>query len=104
MEDDDLQIDPLFVGLTRPATVAGVNYFAFVFEVIAIAVIFLGTANVLYLLLVIPLHGVLYLITAKDAGAFGSIEQWVKTSGRCRNRAFWKATSFSPLPNKRWDR
>jgi len=100
----DVYIDPLFVGLTRPATMWGVPYMAFVVEFMTTTVIFLAVGNPLYLLLVIPIHGVLYLISANDPGVFNSIFMWTKTIGRCRNARFWGAASFSPLPTKKWTR
>jgi type IV secretion system protein VirB3 len=98
----DVFTDPLFVGLTRPATMWGVPYGAFVIESMATALIFLAVGNPLYLLLAVPIHGVLYLISANDPGVFGSIGMWFKTKGRCRNIRFWGAASFSPLPTKKW--
>jgi len=100
----DVYLDPLFVGLTRPATMWGIPYIAFVVEFMATTLIFLAIGNPLYLLLAVPLHGVLYLISANDPGVFASIFMWMKTIGRCRNSRFWGAASFSPLPTKKWAR
>jgi type IV secretion system protein VirB3 len=104
MSDDsqDIQVDPLFVGLTRPATIGGIPYFAAVLEFLATVLVFLAVGNPLYLVLAAPLHGVLYLISASDPWAFDTIAAWVKTTGRCLNARFWGATSFSPLPTKKW--
>lgn len=98
----DVYTDPLFVGLTRPATMWGVPYHAFVVEFMATTLIFLAVGNPLYLLLAAPIHGVLYLITANDPGAISSIFMWMQTIGRCRNTRFWGAASFSPLSTKKW--
>jgi type IV secretion system protein VirB3 len=96
----DVQTDPLFVGLTRPATMWGIPYIAFVVEFMATTLIFLAVGNPLFLLLAVPIHAVLYLVSANDPGIFGSIFLWMKTIGRCRTAAFWGAASFSPLPLK----
>jgi type IV secretion system protein VirB3 len=98
----DVYTDPLFVGLTRPATMWGVPYHAFVVEFMATTLIFLAVGNPLYLLLALPIHGVLYLITATDPGAINSIFMWMQTMGRCRNTRFWGSASFSPLPTRKW--
>jgi len=98
----DVYTDPLFVGLTRPATMWGVPYLAFVAEFMAVVLIFLGVGNPLYLLLAAPIHGILYLISANDPGIFHSIYIWTQTTGRCRNTRFWGAASFSPLATKKW--
>ncbi len=83
----DVYTDPLFVGLTRPATMWGVPYMAFVIEFMATTLIFLAAGNPLYLLLVVPIH---------------AIFMWIKTLGRCRNTRFWGAASFSPLATTKW--
>lgn len=104
MEDaaHDVHTDPLFVGLTRPATMWGVPYHAFVVEFMTTTLIFLAVGNPLYLLLAVPIHGVLYLVTAHDPGAINAIFMWMQTIGRCRNSRFWGAASFSPLATKKW--
>lgn len=101
-EEQDVQTDLLFVGLTRPATVLGVPYIAFVVEFMATALIFLAVGNPVYLLLAAPIHAILYLISANDPGIFGSVFVWMKTTARCRNSRFWSAASFSPLATRKW--
>jgi type IV secretion system protein VirB3 len=98
----DVYTDPLFVGLTRPATMWGIPYIAFVIEFMSTTLIFLAVGNPVYLLLAVPTHAILYLISANDPGVFHSIFMWMKTLGRCRNTRFWGAASFSPLPTKKW--
>lgn len=100
--EQDVYTDVLFVGLTRPATMLGIPLSAFVIEFMATGIIFLAVGNPLYLLLALPIHGVLYLISANDPGVFSSIMIWMKTLGKCRNTRFWEAASFSPLPTKKW--
>lgn len=98
----DVYTDVLFVGLTRPTTVWGIPYTAFVIEFMTTAIVFLAVGNPLYLLLAAPIHGVLYLISSNDPGAFDSVFMWMKTIGRCRNSRFWGAASFSPVTYKKW--
>jgi type IV secretion system protein VirB3 len=98
----DVYTDELFVGLTRPATVWGIPYTAFVINFMVTATVFLAVGNPLYLLLAAPIHGVLYAISANDPGAFEAIFIWVKTLGRCRNTRFWGAASFAPATHKKW--
>ena len=101
-DNNDIHIDPLFVGLTRPATVLGIPYIAFVIEFVSVTLVFLGVGNPLYMLLCVPIHGILYLISANDPGVFNSIYLWMRTLGRCRTSRFWGAASFSPLASKKW--
>lgn len=101
-EDDELIEDPLFVGLTRPATIGGVPYFAFVFNMMVTSIAFLGAGNIFVMVIGLPLHGVLYAISADDPNRFYKMWIWVNTIGKCRNRKFWNAASFSPLTRKKW--
>lgn len=98
----EIHSDPLFVGLTRVPVVFGVPYAAFVFEVMAAGLINIIVGNPFYMLLVAPIHGVLYLISIKDPGVFAEIAVWVRTNGRCLNKRFWGAASFSPLETRKW--
>ena len=100
--EDMVVVDPLFVGMTRPATVWGVPYTAVAMESVVVAIVFLAMGNPLYLLLAVPIHGILYLIGSSDSGVFDSIMVWIQTSARCMNRAFWGAASFSPGKVKKW--
>lgn len=95
----ELEVDDLFVGLTRPATVLGVHFTAFVGEIIVVGCIFLAIGNPLWLLLFAPTHALLYLISATDPGRFDSLTKYVLVNGRCLNRFFWKAASFAPQGN-----
>jgi type IV secretion system protein VirB3 len=94
--------DLLFVALTRIPTVFGIPYMAFVIEVMFGSLTIIMAGKPQYLLLVIPVHGILYLISAKDPGIFAEIEVWMKTIGRCLNKGFWGAASFSPLVTRKW--
>lgn len=101
-DEQDVYTDALFVGLTRPATVFGISYHAFVAEVVVTAIIFLAVANPFYLLLVLPIHAILYLVSIKDPAVFSSVWMWIITNGRCRNTKFWGGSSFSPVRVKKW--
>ncbi|MBS1943319.1 MAG: VirB3 family type IV secretion system protein [Bacteroidetes bacterium] len=99
MSDDaprDLEVDELFVGLTRPATMLGVHFTAFILELMVVNIIFLAIGNPLWFALFPPIHFILYLISSHDPGRFDSLAKYAITNGRCLNRFFWKSTSFSP--------
>jgi len=100
---DDMTVDDLFVGLTRPANVMGIPYTAFVTEVVIVAMVFLGTGSPLWLLTIVPSHAFLYLASASDPGRFDNWAMAIKTYGMCLNRGFWKSTSYSPLSTKKTD-
>jgi type IV secretion system protein VirB3 len=102
-EEQRIVVDPLFVGLTRPATMWGVPYTGVVIEVLLVAIVFLAMGNPLYLLLALPIHGILYAIGSHDPGIFDSIAMSAKTVWKCRNAGFWNgAASFAPGVIKKW--
>jgi len=96
MKDEPIEVNILFVGLTRPTTILGIPYIAFVIEMFASMMLFLMTNNLLYLSIIFPLHVVLYAISARDAGQFDEIYKWLITSGKCLNVRYWGSVSFSP--------
>lgn len=98
----EIHKDLLFVALTRAPTIFGVTYSAFIVEVIVAALINIGVGNPLYMILVLPFHGVFYLITTKDPGIFAEVAVWLVTNGRCLNKSFWGAASFSPVSTRKW--
>ena len=99
---DQLHTDILFVGLTRPTTVLGVPYAAFIVEIMLTTLLFLAIGNPFYLLFAAPLHGISYLMSAHDPSVFHLIFIWIKTVGRCRNMRFWGSASFSPARIRKW--
>lgn len=98
----DVYTDELFVGLTRPTTMWGIPYTAFVIEFLATTLVFLAVGNPIYLLLAAPIHAVLYAISASNPKSFDGLFMWLKTIGLCVNKRFWGATSFSPIALNKW--
>lgn len=96
MKKEQIAVDILFVGLTRPTTILGIPYLAFVFEMFVSMMLFLMANNLLYLLVIIPLHIIMYAISAHDAGQFDEIHKWLITNGKCLNFRYWGSVSFSP--------
>lgn len=102
MQEDKIHKDMLFVALTRVPTILGIPYAAFVIELIFASIVNINAGNPLYALVVIPIHALFYLISSHDPGVFAEIEMWTKTNGRCLNRKFWDAASFSPITTRKW--
>jgi len=95
-------VDPLFVGMTRPASALGVPYGALVVEGVFVVLVFLLTSNPLYLLLVAPIHGILTLVSAHDPGIFGCAWIWLQTTAKRRNLRVWgKISSVAPVSGDR---
>lgn len=98
---DGVEVDILFVALTRPATAAGIPYIAFVVEIMIVVIIFLAVGNPLYLISFVPIHALLYSVSATNPNFFASAFLWIKTNGRCINSRYWGSVSFSPLQKNR---
>ena len=101
VKQPDLIVNPVFVGLTRPATVLGVTYITFVIEFVGVAFVFLATANPLWLALLVPVHGLMYMVSAQDQARASNWMLSVITKGRCLNRLYWRSSTFSPTTPKR---
>lgn len=101
MAGASVQVDPLFAGATRPATVGGITYEAVVFIAMGIGMGYVISANVLWLLAYAPLHAIAYGICTKDPRAFRLLFIMLSTKGRCVNRKVWGCASYSPLDFKK---
>ena len=99
--EDDVEIDPLFIGMTRPPVTMGVpmEFFGFNFVLFGIGMImFMSlTGKVLYFAcLTLPLHAMGYIATEKDPHW---MRVWLTKLGKCpptRNKRFWKCNSYQP--------
>lgn len=92
-----LQQDPVFLGLTRPTMIAGVPYGAMIVNAMVAGMAFMGTGNFLYALIIVPLHGVSYLICQSEPRMFELLWAWLQTKGKNVNRRYWDASSYSPM-------
>ena len=94
-----LNVDPLFVGATRPPMRWGVTYSALLFNLMFTLETFLLTKNLLTLLLSAPIHGICVLLCARDARFFDLVLLWARTRlpALFANLRVWKASSYSPL-------
>lgn len=92
-------LDPLFVGVTRPAMTWGVTYSALLVNFIVTAELFLLTKNLLWLLVFVPIHGIFWLVCKSEPRFFDLLLLWGRTRGPglLGNVRFWKANSYSPL-------
>ena len=88
--------DPLFKGLTRPAMMLGVTYSALVMNMMISLVLFLALNELVWLLLMIPIHGVMYVICRWDVRFFDILTVYLKTKGGDATRSLFKASSYRP--------
>jgi type IV secretion system protein VirB3 len=100
-DHNDIDIDPLFIGMTRPPMMVGVpmEFFAMNFVLFGVGMIlFLSlTGKILFFILMnLPLHAIGYLATEKDPHW---MRIWMVKSSKCpitQNKRFWKTNSFKP--------
>ena len=94
-----LVADPLFVGVTRPPMRWGVTYSALLLNGMVTLEAFLGTKNLLWLSIWVPIHLVCYFVCLYDPRFFDLLLLWGRTRGPgwLSNARFWKANSYSPL-------
>lgn len=95
--DDEYNHDPLFLALTRPASLGGIPLEAFMASsgIAGLAMIFAD--SVFYLLVFVPLWAISKIIVQRDQNAFRIIHRFLETSARCMNRLHWGGSSSSPM-------
>jgi type IV secretion system protein VirB3 len=94
-----VNVDPLFVAVTRPPMRWGVTFSALLFNLVFTMEVFLVTKNLLTLLIALPIHGVCALLCLRDARFFDLILLWGRTRlpAYLGNARLWRSSSVSPL-------
>lgn len=87
--NEELELDPLFVGATRPAMIWGVTHEFAVIGGMLVSIFFLNTGNPLNLFIYVPIHILGYLICLKDPRKINVILGSLKCYSKCQNRFFW---------------
>jgi type IV secretory pathway VirB3-like protein len=101
MSEEQIDIDPLFIAMTRLPLTMGVPM-----EFFGINFIIFGVGMILFMSLVgkilffvclsLPLHAIAYVATEKDANW---MRVWLTKLNKCsptRNKRFWKSNSYQP--------
>lgn len=104
-----LQNDPLFGGLTRPATMLGLPIEAllgiFMASVLAFLVSGMISEDIFYKIAALGMGAVFYglarLLRARDARAFRYMALQLRTKGLHRTRARWGCGSYAPVRFRR---
>lgn len=98
-EEAGVVVDPLFVGVTRPAMAFGVTYAALLVNALVTVEAFLLTRNLLWLAVCLPVHALFWLLCATEPRFFDLVLLWGRTRGPAMvgTLPFWRASSYSPL-------
>lgn len=101
MSDTAIDIDPLFIGMTRPPQVWGVPMESFGINFILFGISMIGFASLTGKLLFIlcaccPLHLFAYIQTEKEPHWMRIYLTKLTKCGPIPNKGFWKSNSYSP--------
>ncbi len=96
MDSSRTERDGLVVGMTRPLLLWGVTYSYFVIEAMAATVLFLMGNNLLYLLIVVPLHVLGMLLCKWDARFFDILFRVAQRTPPVRNRPRYRCNLYLP--------
>ncbi len=96
MSDEAVEIDPVFLAMTRPPMFMGVTYTFFVLNGTITTMVFLAANNLLAFLAGIPVHFIGYLLCLKDPRIFDVWRVRLLKTPITRNRRFWNANSYRP--------
>jgi type IV secretion system protein VirB3 len=96
MSDEAVEIDPVFLAMTRPPMFMGVTYTFFVLNGTITTIVFLAANNLLAFLVGVPVHFIGYLLCLKDPRIFDIWRVRLLKTPVSRNRGFWNANSYSP--------
>lgn len=95
-EVEEVETDPVFLGMTRPPMFWGVTYTAVVFYGMLTVAIFIATGYLRAFLLFLPLHAVAFLLCLKDPRIFDLLLVRATTRKPCPNRSLWGLHSYRP--------
>lgn len=95
-EEVELDNDPLFAGVTRPAMIFGASFEFAILNGFFAAFVFLATGKPWYLFVVLPGHAFGYVMCLNEPRRFGILFKWLNTVAKCRNRMFWGKSTYLP--------
>lgn len=98
MADGKIEVDSLFLGLTRSSMILGVSYVFASLNILGSLLLFVMTNKFIYLIVVLPLlHGIAYLICLKEPLALEIVIMKSSNFMRCKNRTFYNGTNSYDL-------
>lgn len=95
-ETQELEVDALFAGATRPAMLWGVSFDFAVINGFTAAMVLIATGNPFYMLWAIPIHAFGYIVCLNDPQIFSVMKSWIILVSTCPNRWFWGKSTYNP--------
>jgi type IV secretion system protein VirB3 len=101
MDEEPIDIDPLFLGMTRPALVKGVpmEFFGINFIIFGIGMIGFTSLSAKFafvLLVCVPLHILAYIATEREPHCMNIYLTKCMKCPPSQNKCFWKSNSYKP--------
>jgi len=93
--DRMVHADPVYLGLTRPATVVGVPYTYLLMSIVLVTVAVMITRNPMSILIFAPIYGLGRLVCFFDDRQFQIIGSWIMLRAKCPNGWFWGGNHYS---------
>lgn len=98
MADGKIEVDSLFLGLTRSSMILGVSYVFASLNILGSLLLFVMTNKFIYLIVMLPLlHGIAYIICLKEPLALEIVIMKSSNFMRCKNRTFYNGTNSYDL-------
>ncbi|WP_143689766.1 type IV secretion system protein VirB3 [Wolbachia endosymbiont of Nilaparvata lugens] len=94
MSTGNIQTDPLFKGLTRPAMLFGVSYMFAILNVLICMLIFINTNDLRTFLMLFGVHGLGYIASAKEPLFIELFMVKLGKCSKCLNRFYHGANSY----------
>lgn len=91
---EGLNMDSLFVGLTRPPLLLGVSYMYVILNAMGCMLAYIITSNFKYLGIMVPIHLVGYFICSKEPLFIELFKVKAEKCSRCKNRFYHGANSY----------
>ncbi|MBT4879214.1 MAG: type IV secretion system protein VirB3 [Alphaproteobacteria bacterium] len=89
-----VQSDPLFLGLTRPAMIFGVTFPFAALNGLSCLMYFILASDFLGFVAMPFIHGIAYMICAKEPLAIELLMIKSAKCSKCRNKSFYGANSY----------
>ncbi|MBN8828059.1 MAG: VirB3 family type IV secretion system protein [Sphingobacteriia bacterium] len=98
MSDGNIETDPLFVGLTRPAMMLGVPYNYFAVNFFFALLLFINFDNKFKAIFgAVFMHFLGYILSFKEPRFMDLFMVKMKKCNRCKNKIFHGANSYDPF-------
>lgn len=93
---NELSVDPLFVGLTRPPMIFGVTIEYAMLNFMISIILFIQDVNIYILFIALITHAVGYILCFKEPRFMNIYINYLNKCNQCPNRSFYCANSYKP--------